>query len=185
MIADYLKSFNLNVETQLPPSTTKTLKKGEFFIKEGERCDGVAFVVSGIFRSFHIAENGDERTYCIIFPQNFITAYSSYITGEPTVENIQAITDATLVLIKKEAIEEISNQNIDWMRFMKITAEQQYLELEKRVFQLQNTSAIERYQILLKDHPEYVQFIPMQYLASYLGITQRHLSRIRKELVSL
>ncbi|MCZ8285856.1 MAG: Crp/Fnr family transcriptional regulator, partial [Bacteroidia bacterium] len=55
--------------------------------------------------------------------------------------------------------------------------------LEKRIFQLQRVHAKQRYDDLLKNHPEYVQRIPLQHIASYLGITQRHLSRIRKELV--
>ena len=70
----------------------------------------------------------------------------------------------------------------NWIKFLKIVAEQQYIELEKRIFQLQKNNAFERYSDLLKNHPEYLQNIPLQYLASYLGITQRHLSRIRREI---
>lgn len=66
--------------------------------------------------------------------------------------------------------------------FLKLIAEQQYLELENRVFQLQKETALQRYTSLLNNHPEFVQEIPLQYLASYLGITQRHLSRIRKQI---
>ncbi|MNU79669.1 hypothetical protein D3C71_692840 [compost metagenome] len=69
------------------------------------------------------------------------------------------------------------------MLFLKIIAEQQYLELEARVFQLQRDSAQERYQSLIDNQPEYIQQISGQYLASYLGITQRHLIRIRKQIV--
>jgi ribosomal protein L10 len=56
------------------------------------------------------------------------------------------------------------------------------MELETRFFQLQRDSAAQRYSTLLTNHPDYIQNIPLQYLASYLGITQRHLSRIRKEI---
>ncbi|MNL38520.1 hypothetical protein D3C87_1607400 [compost metagenome] len=62
-------------------------------------------------------------------------------------------------------------------------AEQQYLELENRLFLFQKEKAKERYIDLLKNQPLYVQQIPLQYLASYLGITPRHLSRLRKEIV--
>lgn len=61
-------------------------------------------------------------------------------------------------------------------------AEEQYLELEKRVFQLQKETASQRYANLIKDHPEFIQQLPLHYLASYLGITQRHLSRIRNQI---
>lgn len=68
------------------------------------------------------------------------------------------------------------------MKFLKMIAEQEYLELEKRFFQMQRDSAAKRYASLLYNQPNYIQEIPLQYLASYLGITQRHLSRIRKEI---
>jgi CRP-like cAMP-binding protein len=61
-------------------------------------------------------------------------------------------------------------------------AEQEYLKLEKRVFMLQKEKAERKYQDLLENHPDYLKHIPLNYLASYLGITQRHLSRIRKEI---
>jgi len=65
---------------------------------------------------------------------------------------------------------------------LKVVAEQQYIELEKRIFKLQKDNASKRYADLIKHQPEYILKIPLQYLASYLGITQRHLSRIRKEI---
>ena len=59
-------------------------------------------------------------------------------------------------------------------------AEQEYINLEKRIFVLQRESAENRYKSLLQTHPHYLNSIPLSYIASYLGITQRHLSRIRK-----
>ena len=111
-----------------------------------------------------------------------MTAYSSFITGQNTVENIQAITDVELLIIPKSTIDDLVKENANWIKFLKIVAEQQYIELEKRIFQLQKNSALQRYRDLITNQPEYIQHIPLQYLASYLGITQRHLSRIRKEI---
>jgi CRP-like cAMP-binding protein len=111
-----------------------------------------------------------------------MTAYSSFITGQNTVENIQAITDVELLIIPKSELDDLVKENANWIKFLKIVAEQQYIELEKRIFQLQKNSALQRYRDLITHQPEYIQHIPLQYLASYLGITQRHLSRIRKEI---
>ncbi len=61
-------------------------------------------------------------------------------------------------------------------------AEYQYIELENRIFQLQNSSAQKRYTDLIEQHPEFIEEIPFGYLASYLGITQRQLSRLRKNV---
>ncbi|MGE8292054.1 MAG: Crp/Fnr family transcriptional regulator, partial [Sphingobacterium sp.] len=102
--------------------------------------------------------------------------------GGPSVETMQALSPAELWVIKKSAIDKLAAESLVWTKYLKMIAEQQYLELEKRIFQLQKETALQRYTVLLRDQPEFVQQIPLQYLASYLGITQRHLSRIRSEI---
>lgn len=182
----FLKSFNILTDIEIDDfiqlSTYKLFKKSEYFIKEGETCKQVAFVLSGSLRSYYISDKAEEITYCITFPNNLMTAYSSFLTEKPTQENIQAVTPTELLIIQKEKIEKLVQQNSNWIYFLKTIAEQQYIELEKRIFQLQKSDAAKRYADLIKNQPEYIQKIPLQYLASYLGITQRHLSRIRKEL---
>ncbi|MNY11874.1 hypothetical protein D3C86_1449250 [compost metagenome] len=111
-----------------------------------------------------------------------IAAYSSFITGNPSVEAIQAISQVSLLVIQKNKLDELVLENQIWTQFLKVIAEQQYLELEKRVFQLQKETAAQRYASLLQNQPQFILQIPLHYLASYLGITQRHLSRIRKEI---
>lgn len=186
MIEDYLKSFNVltdhEIENFLQLSTKRDLSKADYFIREGETCKDVAFVLSGILRSFYISDKGEEITYCITFPNNLMTAYSSFITGQSTTENIQAITPVELLIIQKNKIDDLAMKNPNWIKFLKIIAEQQYIELEKRIFLLQKNNALQRYADLVKNQPEYIQNIPLYYLASYLGITQRHLSRIRREI---
>lgn len=186
MIESYLKTFqiltHIDIEDFMNVSTIKSLKKHEFLIKEGETCNEVAFIYHGIMRSFFETGKEKETTYCITFPNNFITSYTSFITGTPSEENIQAITPVELLVITKKDVLKLSEQSLNWTKFLKMVAEYQYMELEKRIFQLHKNDATQRYQELMKSHPEYAKHIPLQYLASYLGITQRHLSRIRKEI---
>ncbi|WP_310555169.1 Crp/Fnr family transcriptional regulator [Flavobacterium sp.] len=186
MIKNYLKSFNILTDDEIGNlihlSTKRVLNKADYFIREGETCKDVAFILSGTLRSFYISDKGEEITYCITFPNNLMTAYSSFITGQSTDENIQAITSVELLIIPKNKIDDLAMKNPNWVKFLKIIAEQQYIELEKRIFQLQKNNALQRYSDLIKNQPEYIQNIPLQYLASYLGITQRHLSRIRREI---
>jgi CRP-like cAMP-binding protein len=186
MITNYLKSFNILTDNEIENltnlSTRRDLSKMDYFILEGETCKEVAFILSGTFRSFYISDKGEEITYCITFPNNLMTAYSSFITGQNTNENIQAITSAELLIIPKNEIDNLVLKNPNWVKFLKVVAEQQYIELENRIFQLQKNTALQRYMDLIKNQPEYIQKIPLQYLASYLGITQRHLTRIRREI---
>lgn len=159
------------------------LKKGDFFIREGQVSLEVGFLVSGLIRSYYTTNSGEEITYCFRFPNDMIAAYSSFITGNKTDENLQAISEVELLVFSKQELNKLANDSLNWTKFLKEIAELQYIELEKRIFQLQKTTALQRYEDLLQNQPEYVQKIPLQYLASYLGITQRHLSRIRKEFV--
>lgn len=182
----YFEKFNIltsaEIEEFISFGVTKKLNKGDFFIKEGIVCKTFAFVKSGIIRSFYLTSSGDEKNYCFIFQDNMLGAYSSFITQQPTKENMQALTNVELILFSKEVIDSFTEKSMNWLRLMKTIAEGQYVELEKRLIQYQSLSAIERYDIMLKDHPEYILQIPLQHLSSYLGITQRHLSRLRTKV---
>ncbi len=187
ILRDYFERTGIFTEEEireaLPLFKEKTLKKSEDFVSEGERCSEVGFILSGICRSFYLSAAGEEITYCFRFPGEFVAAYSSFITGQGSLEYMQALTTTELLVISKTDVDRLADKYTGWLKFLKLTAEQQYIELEKRIFQLQRVHAKLRYNDLLKHHPEYVQQIPLQHIASYLGITQRHLSRIRKELL--
>ncbi|WP_336958855.1 Crp/Fnr family transcriptional regulator [Chryseobacterium contaminans] len=186
MVNDFFRSFELFSENEIEEFVKlfeiRKVSKNEYFIHEGEKCREVAFIRSGIFRSFYLSDDGKDMTYCFRFPNTMMAAYSSFISGCLSKENMQAITDAELLILKKEKMDTLVQDNLNWTKFLKMIAEQEYLELENRFFQLQRDTASQRYEALLKNYPDYIQKIPLQYLASYLGITQRHLSRIRKEI---
>lgn len=186
MVHDFFRSFELFSENEIEEFVKlfeiRKVSKNEYFIHEGEKCREVAFIRSGIFRSFYLSDDGKDMTYCFRFPNTMMAAYSSFISGCLSKENMQAITDAELLILKKEKMDTLVQDNLNWTKFLKMIAEQEYLELENRFFQLQRDTASQRYEALLKNYPDYIQKIPLQYLASYLGITQRHLSRIRKEI---
>ncbi len=183
---NYLKSFGIltNDEIDLFESkvTYKKLKKGDFFIQEGKTCKEIAFVVSGLFRSFYHSSSEEEITYCFTFSNSFVSAYSSFLSQNKTIENIQALSDIEILTISKDEILKLENSSTNWLKFFKFIAEQEYIRMEKRIFILQKESAEMRYHDLLTNNPEYLQLIPLNYLSSYLGITQRHLSRIRKAI---
>ncbi|GAA4824487.1 Crp/Fnr family transcriptional regulator [Algivirga pacifica] len=186
MLRKHLQSFQILTEEDMDAFmefvTPLSIKKGEFLINEGDISKQIAYIQSGIFRSFYHSSEEEEVTYCFTFQDRLITAYSSWITQLPTSENIQALTDMELLVVSKEHINQLEATYPNWVAFFKHIAEQEYINMEKRVFMLQRESAEIRYQDLLKNYPEYLHHIPLHYLASYLGITQRHLSRIRKDI---
>ncbi len=184
-IVDYFNSFNIFSSDEIDDITRSakpiTLRKNDYLVKTGQVCNHVAFLTKGMLRSFYHSSEEEEITYCFTLAGELINAYSSFITQEKTKESIQALTESELLIISREEITRLERSSYNWLSFSKLMAEQQYLRLEKRVFMLQKEKAEKRYESLMKNNPEYLQYIPLNYLASYLGITQRHLSRIRRE----
>jgi CRP-like cAMP-binding protein len=111
-----------------------------------------------------------------------MTAYSSFITGDPTPENIQALIKTQLLVIRKDDITKLKDSSLNWIILEKFFAEQQYIALEERIFSYQKEKAKQRYRDLVKKQPQLLQEVSLQHLATYLNITPRHLSRIRKEV---
>lgn len=183
---NYLRNFQFLTDTDIEALTAvrrlRMLNKGEYLIKAGRISTEVAFVRQGLLRSYYTKDNGEEITYCFTFENNFMTAYSSLITGQATYENIQALVPTELWILQKSDMESLGKKYSNWLLFQKHMAEQQYIDLETRFFSFQKEKASERYQELLQSHPRYFQQIPLQHLASYLGISQRHLTRIRREI---
>ncbi|MDQ1086091.1 Crp/Fnr family transcriptional regulator [Siphonobacter sp. SORGH_AS_1065] len=181
---NFLKSFQVLTEAEIDQflklGQHRVLKKDEFFIQEGQVCKKVGFVTSGLLRSFYYNSAGEEVTYCFTFSNDFVTAYSSFITQNTAAESIQALTDVELFILTREDITQLEESSLNWMKFSKMMAQQEYMTLEKRMFLLQKETAEHKYKDLLENYPDYLKLIPLNYLASYLGITQRHLSRIRK-----
>jgi CRP-like cAMP-binding protein len=185
-LLEYLKQYNLFTDSEINEfislATISTIKKGDFFIKQDEICTTLSFVNFGIFRSLYYSNNDEEITYCFTFPNSLLVAYSSFITQNKSEENLQALTDSEIISISKKELENLAESNNKWLNFLKIIAEKEYVELEKWIFNHQKSNAQKRYVDLINNYPQFVQQIPLHYIASYLGITQRHLSRIRASI---
>lgn len=183
MLIKYLQSLGILSEQDLLLLKGKTyerkIPKDSFFIREGEVSQEVAFILSGEFRSYYYSSKGEEVTYCFALPNSFVSSYSSLITQEKSQESIQALSDAVLVCISRETINELEEKSVNWLKLSKLIAQQEYLNLEKRIFLLQKESAEKRYADLFQNQPELLQLVSLEQLSSYLGITPRHLSRIR------
>lgn len=183
---EYLQSFqlftDLEIKQFLKLSQTIVLKKGDFFVGENEICNSLGFIKKGIFRSFYYSNNAEEITYCFTFPNHLLMAYSSFISEKKSEEIIQALTDSEIVIIPKSSLHLLAKSNSKWVDFLKTIAEREYVELEQWIFNHQKDKAQQRYIDFITKQPNYIQQIPLKYIASYLGVTQRHLSRIRAQI---
>jgi CRP-like cAMP-binding protein len=158
------------------------LPKGHSWVKQGKICDQVAFIVSGKLRNYYIDDTGNEVTCYFVTPDNFISSFTSFLTNTPTNENIEVLENTILRSISKKDLEELSVLVPKMHIFRRIIAENLFITMEKRIAMLQSQSAYVKYEKMLKEQPEIILSVPLQYTASFLGITPQHLSRLRKEL---
>lgn len=162
----------------------KELKKDEYYAKAGQIPREVIFLTEGILRVCYYNNEGDEITKYFIDENNFVVDINSYHQEIPSSEYIQTITDCQMISFSKEAMKELSMTIIPWDDIInKITAKA-LTEKVNKISSMMGEDATERYQNFFKKFPNLANRIPLSHLASYLGITQSSLSRIRKNISS-
>lgn len=158
----------------------RKIGKKEVVAQAGKICTKVLFTARGYFRFYHYDANGNEITSDFYFAPAFISAYTSFITGEPSFVNVQAMMDMDVLEFQKNDLYNLYGRFPKIETLGRMIAESVAINSEHHLFMLLNQTAEMRYKSLLEKNPEYVRTIPMQYIASYLGITKETLSRIRK-----
>lgn len=160
----------------------KRIKKGDFFLKEGDVCCFVGFVGKGILIYYKTIDSGDELTTDFAFEGDWVSDNLSRLSKIPSTINIRAIEDTDLLFIKQATLNELYLQIPKIERLGRILIEEAHIKLVQQTIDLQTLSAKERYLNLLKKHPKIFQKVPLYHIAKYLGIAPKSLSRIRKEL---
>ncbi|CCH54687.1 putative transcriptional regulator, Crp/Fnr family [Fibrisoma limi BUZ 3] len=156
----------------------RELKKGDLFLQEGQISQQLGFVEKGLFHYF-CNRNGDEITSYTAGPGDFLVSLSSFLRQRPARETIRALTDSVVWAIHKRGFDQLRRDAPPFEAFYVGVLEEQIVCIEDSRFNLLTLTAEERYQKLLEEEPNLLQEVPLQYLASILGVTPRHLSRIR------
>jgi CRP-like cAMP-binding protein len=160
----------------------RRFKKNEFFLKEGQVCNFVGFINYGVLIYYKVVDNGDEITTDFAFEGDWVNNNQSRLTNKPSTINIRAIEDTEIFVVKQQDLTELYLQIPKIERLGRILMEQAYLKIVEQTVELQVLSAKERYETLLKKHPEIFKKVQLYHIANYLGIAPKSLSRIRKEL---
>lgn len=159
------------------------LKKGEYFLRKGKSSDRLAFLQSGIVREF-IDVDEKEITKWISTKGYFIVDLGSFVFSQPSRWNIQALTDCELFIIDLTDYHKLSEEVPKWLELEKLFIAKCFTILEDRVLQHLSMSAEERFNQLFQFNKELFNIVPLQYLASMLGMTPETLSRLRKKNVT-
>jgi CRP-like cAMP-binding protein len=136
------------------------------------------FLQQGALRGYYNLD-GKAITYWFAFEDDFVTSFHSFITQQPAVENIQLLEGSILWAISKDKLNRLLNQHHELEKLLRTAYEKYYIRLEERFVNAQFKTAAERYEQLLQQTPHIIERVPLGAIASYLGITQETLSRIR------
>ncbi len=162
--------------------TSRKLKKHHFLLNEGTVCTHVNFVHSGCLREYSIDNKGIEHIIQFAIRDWWISDLNSFLSGLPAKYNIDALQDSEVLMLEKSARDELLVKCPKMERFFRLLVEANYVASHKRITDTLSASAEERYLKFIKTYPRLLEFVPQNQIASYLGITPQHLSRIRKEL---
>lgn len=157
--------------------------KNRIIEEEGKIPQYLYFVVSGYMRLFHYNDNGAEITSHINCPPGFITSYLNFINQTKATENIECVTECELLRITKSNLELITSKSEAFKDFSIWVFQQSIAYNENRSKELATLSAEQRYQKLIDNYPQIIHNVPLQHIASFLGMNAKSLSRIRKQMI--
>lgn len=156
------------------------LSKGDYFLKTGQQCDKLSFIKSGILR-IYVSTLDKDVTQWISTKGYFVTDLSSFVFATPARWNIQALFDVEIFTISKADYLNIGKIVPEWNELEKLFIAKCFTMLEDRIFSHLSMSAEERYEFFFENNKELFNQIPLQYIASMLGMTPETFSRIRKK----
>lgn len=184
-LIEYILQFgNLN-EQQIDLVKSKAaeiqLTRDSYFSEAGKIPKEVGFIVEGVIRGCYYNNNGEEITRCLISENSLVSDYVNFEANLPSTEYLQACTDCKLIVFSKENWEELSKTIVGWDKIKnKMVQICMYQKSRKNPVISQNATT--RYLEFMQKHPTLINRISLSYIASYLGVTQQSLSRIRKNI---
>jgi len=187
LLEDILTPFAGLTENDISVSSScwrqRKIPKGDFYNKQNIVCKDLGIVVKGIFRVYYYDSETDEEKNMFFFSEGqFIVSFRSFLYQYPCVYFIEALEDAEVVYVPYDDLQNLYASHKSWERFGRILAEHFFHQSQGRSEELLLFSHEKRYVNLLQQHPNIVQRIASMHIASYLGIKNQSLSRIKKRI---
>lgn len=157
------------------------LKKGELLVRENQISDDYLYLQQGLMRTFLYDLKGDEITTDFFTEDHVVFEVTSFFNRVRSEANIQAITDCFGFRISYKELNTLFHNKVAFRDFGRAILVKEFISSKKRNYGMINRTAEQRYQDLLLSRPKILQHAPLKYVASYLGITDSTLSRLRKK----
>ena len=158
------------------------IKNNTIVLAENKTPKATYILETGFIRSFTIDTNGNEITTNIFSPFCFVNDFLSFFKQKPSSENFESLTNCILWKMNYEDVQKNFHSIPEFREFGRMMLIMNYSNLKERMLGMIKNSAEQRYLNLMKQNPDILKNIPLKILASYLGITDTSLSRIRKEI---
>ncbi|WP_350328121.1 Crp/Fnr family transcriptional regulator [Myroides marinus] len=158
------------------------LKKGDLFIQENQVCQYIGFIAQGAVKAYSTDEDDKENITCFKFENEFATSFSEFVSQQNSKRNIRAIEDSIIYRINHTDYLYLLDKVPAWNDVLKSVLEKEYNQKERYLLNYNNKSALEKYNYMLLNEPMLIKRVTTQDLASYLGITQRSLTRAKGQI---
>lgn len=158
------------------------LKKNDFLVVEGEVCRYFCLIESGILQHAINVESEEKTTY-LGLANSITSSLGSFLYRKPSRKSIKALADTKLFVIDRDHFGKLLSENAEFYKLYYELLERQLCLIDDYRIDLLTLSPEERYAKLLETEPELIKEVPLHYLASFLGISTRHMSRIRKSVL--
>lgn len=163
--------------------THKKIRKNELLVKEGQICDLIAFVEKGAVRAFTSDDKGEEHTTCFSFENQLVTVFDSFVSRKKAHKSIQAIEESSFFTINYPTFQHLSATLPSWIYLQEQLTRQAFEEKEYYHIHLKNKTAKDKYAHLLNEQAEIIKRASVAQIASYLGMTPRTLTRVKREIL--
>jgi CRP-like cAMP-binding protein len=162
-------------------SSKKSFAKGEVLIRQGQQVQNVYFVTDGCLRSYCYDKNGKEHTLQFAIKNWWISDYIAIHSDESATLTVECLKESEVVKFNAKALEKMYTLFPEYETFQRKILERHVVSLNKRILNQLQLTASERYTLFITQYPRIEQYTHNYHIASYLGITQESLSRIRVE----
>lgn len=161
---------------------TQSFNEGDIIFAPGGICRHLYFINQGVVRIMSVSDKGDDITHYFLKEDYFCTILGSFLGQIPALEGIQAATDVEVLVIGKDEFNQLSKEDEAFKKTFDLHTTQGLLQKIQFKNMLHGHDATTRYRLFLERLPDIAARVQLGYIASFLGITQQSLSRIRKNL---
>jgi CRP-like cAMP-binding protein len=160
---------------------TRVLKKNYYLVKQNNTCEYFCYLHKGVLQHTIEVENEEKTTY-LALKNSSTSSLKSFLNNTPSNKSIRALSECELKVIKIDSFKYLMENNKAFHKFYYNLLENQIFKIDDYRVDLLTNSPEQRYAKLLKQEPDLLQKVPVKYLASFLGISSRHMSRIRSNI---